>query len=511
MASVFSMLPVAVLTDSYKATHFRQYPEASRMTAYGEFRCGYEKDDKDTRIVVFGIRYILENFVARVWTREEVEQAEQFFKSHMAPFFTEFPFPKDLFLRFVEENNGYFPIKVEALPEGTCIHAHVPVFQITAEGTYSPLLTYLETLLTMVWYPITVATLSRRTRDVIEKAFNTSVDDGSASPLVMSRLHDFGFRGCTCVEQSVIGGCSHLLNFTGTDTLSAAFYAQFTLNNGKPVGCSIPATEHSVMTAWRTEMEAIDNMVGQFGTGLFATVMDSYDYASALDKIVPCAAKKLPSGGFWVLRPDSGDVVEAVLKALHAAEKVFTAKENSKGFKVLQGCGVIQGDGMNIHAVARVLDAVMNAGFSAENVAFGMGGGLLQKLNRDTMSFATKLSSITYASGEARDVMKTPKNDSLKISLPGALAVKRVCGIPTVFPAGCVEPQDNLLKVVYDCGPIPGWQWEDFDSLRKRVASEWEALPRVADVISEPLKLKIEDTVACQTEANAQSYRPQAN
>lgn len=26
-----------------------------------------------------------------------------------------------------------------------------------------------------------------------------------------SRLHDFGFRGCTSVEQSIIGGVSHLV------------------------------------------------------------------------------------------------------------------------------------------------------------------------------------------------------------------------------------------------------------------------------------------------------------
>lgn len=71
-----------------------------------------------------------------------------------------------------------------------------------------------------------MATLSRRARDVIEEYFEATVDGGSASPLVDSRLHDFGFRGCTTVEQSVVGGCAHLLNFAGTDTMAAAYYAQ---------------------------------------------------------------------------------------------------------------------------------------------------------------------------------------------------------------------------------------------------------------------------------------------
>ena len=54
--------------------------------------------------------------------------------------------------------------------------------------------------------------------------------------------------------------------------------AQFELNGGEPVGASIPATEHSVMTAWETERAAIENMIVRFGDGLFACVMDSYDY-----------------------------------------------------------------------------------------------------------------------------------------------------------------------------------------------------------------------------------------
>ncbi len=69
--------------------------------------------------------------------------------------------------------------------------------QITAEGCYAPLVTFLEPLLTMVWYPTTVATLSRRARDILEEGFEESVEGGAASPLLPSRLHDFGFRGCT--------------------------------------------------------------------------------------------------------------------------------------------------------------------------------------------------------------------------------------------------------------------------------------------------------------------------
>ena len=362
------------------------------MTAYGEFRRGFEGDAEDTRVLFYGMRYVVDTFVARRWTREDVERADAFFSQHAAPANGPYPFPKDLFLRFVQENEGFFPVTLQALPEGSCVHAHVPVYQITAEAPYAKLVTFLETLLTMVWYPTTVATLSRRARDVIGHAFEKSVEGGAGSPLLGSRLHDFGFRGCTCVEQSVIGGCAHLLNFEGSDTMSAAFYAQFELNGGRPVASSIPATEHSVMTSWASERDAVANMVAKYGSGIFACVMDSYDYAAALSELLPSVAQEqVAQGGYMVLRPDSGDPVECVLMALRAGEKVFGCMTNSKGFKVVRGCGVIQGDGVGLPMIGAILRAAMDAGFSAENVAFGMGGGLLQKVNRDTMSFATKL------------------------------------------------------------------------------------------------------------------------
>ncbi len=141
----------------------------------------------------------------------------------------------------------------------------------------------------------------------------------------------------------------------------------------------------------------------------------------------------------------------------------------------------------------------MNAGYSAESVAFGMGGGLLQKVNRDTMSFATKLSHIVLADGSSRDIMKAPATDMSKASLPGVLAVKRVKGVPTAFPAdaGLVAPEEDMLQVVYDCGPVPGFAWDSFDEVRARVAREWGALPRTANVISAELA---EQVVRCAAE-----------
>ena len=492
--ALFGGLPIGILSDSYKAGHFTQYPKATEASAYGEFRSGYDKDKEDTRCVFYGIRYIVETFLHRRWTRSDVDNVSKFYATHKAPFNTEYPWPKDLFYDIVEECDGFFPVKIEALPEGTCVNSHVPVFQITAKGKYAGLVTFLETVLCQVWYPTTVATLSRRVRQIVEEGFDRSVDEDRKF-LVPSRLRDFGFRGCTCTEQSVVGGCAYLLSFEGSSTMSAAYYAQFMLNGGKAVTCTIPATEHSVMLAWETEREAVENMIDLYGDGIFACVMDSYDYERALREVLPSVARRKTErgDGYLYLRPDSGDPVETVLMALRAGHEVFGSEVNSKGYKVVKGCGVLQGDGINIDVLRQILEAVMEAGYSAENVAFGMGGGLLQKVNRDTMSFATKLSAIVPEStGEERIVMKAPKTNVGKTSLPGRLAVKYVEGeagmrTPTVFPKDLVSPEDNLLEVVYDHKPVDK-EWDSFDRVRERVDATWRGLEPAADAVSQQMR-----------------------
>jgi len=497
--------PVGVMTDSYKATHFQMYPEAKSMTAYGEFRAQYKGVGcDDDRFIFYGMRHCIENIVNRPWTVADVDAAEAFYKTHNAGG-TPYPFPKDLFLKFIKENDGYFPVIIESLPEGTVAYVRTPCFIITAEGEYSRLCTFLETVLDMVWYPSCVATLSRFVRDLVEEAFDKSVDE-ELHWLADSRLHDFGFRGCTCIEQSVLGGAAHLLNFGGSDTMSAGYHVQYHLNGGRPVASSIPATEHSVMTAWESEEAAMVNEIEKYGHSLYACVMDSYDYDHALNVVLPKVADMVKSkGGTIVLRPDSGDPLTQVLKGLRAAEKTFGCVTNKKGYKLLCNAAVIQGDGVDYNSVKAILQGVMDAGYAACNVAFGMGGGLLQKMNRDTMSFATKLSHIVDADGTERDVMKTPKSSSAKISLPGRLFVGRKDGVPLVYPAEAPEckTMEPVLKVVYNKRPVPG-AFEDFDACKARVHAQWKALPPKGTVLSPALQRKIDSVLA------ERHYKPQA-
>ena len=257
------------------------------------------------------------------------------------------------------------------------------------------------------------------------------------------------------------------------------------------------------MTSWPDEHDAVCHMIRTFGgpDRAFSVVMDSYDYTHALDSILPSvAALHAETGGLMVLRPDSGDPCECVLQALAAAERVYGADVNLKGYKTLRRLAVLQGDGISYEAVQSISAAVMAAGYSAECVAFGMGGGLLQKLNRDSMAFACKLSCRIDAEGVVHDVMKRPKHDYGKLSLPGLLRVIRSPDNPHAFsvvPAvwdeqagDCRGEGESVMRTVWNCGPVEGC-WDDFDTVKARVEREWTAAPLKWDVVSQAVKDKV--------------------
>ena len=102
----------------------------------------------------------------------------------------------------------------------------------------------------------------------------------------------------------------------------------------------------------------------------------------------------------------------------------FGSVVNSKGYKVLNNVRIIQGDGINHATIEQILGSLADAGYSADNVAFGQGGALLQQVNRDTQKFAMKCSAAKI-DGEWIDVFKDPITDSGKRSKKGRLTLVR--------------------------------------------------------------------------------------
>lgn len=451
-------------TDAYKLGHFTMYPDMKAAAAYIEARKPYKIGDN--RIVHFGTEYVLASMMNPI-THEHIDEAVAFYAQFDA-MGGAYPFPEQLFRRIVDENQGYMPVKIYALEDGQAVLARTPQLIVVAEEPYTGLVTWLETrLLSTIWYMSTVATRSRMIRTDIEKYFHMTVDK-EAHWKLDSRLHDFAFRGVSSREQALMGGMAHLLSFEGTDTTIAAIAAK---SYGMKHPNSIPATEHSVMTSWDTELDALMHMANTYGHTIFATVADSYNYQNFLDNILPQVAPiVMAKGGFHVIRPDSGDPVQAVMVALLAAAKAYGATLNYKGYKVLNNSGVIQGDGINENTIVKILDMVVSMGFSAENVAFGMGAGLLQNLNRDTCGYAMKLSYVERPNNSIHNAMKSPNGDSSKASLPGLFHIKD----NTVYPCDKkgLDLSDNMLKLVYDNGAFP-YHSGDFEAMRERVNVTW--------------------------------------
>lgn len=438
-------------TDSYKYSHFAQYPpETAAISAYIESRPGGRHD----HVLFFGLQMFLKEYLTRRITMEDVDEADELVTAHGLPF------NRDGWELLVSRHGGSFPILIEALPEGSIAPAGTPLVQIrNTDPDFFWLPTFIETaLLRAVWYPSTVATVSHNVRRIIAAALERSCDDyGDVLPF---RLHDFGARGATSQEQAGIGGVAHLVSFMGTDTVSGLVYAR--RYYGEPMaGFSIPAAEHSTMTAWgeEREAEAYGNMIESFGGDgkIVAVVSDSYDLYHAVSEIwgKELRSKVEQMGGTLVVRPDSGDPQVVPVDTVDMLGSIFGHSVNNKGYKVLNpAVRVIQGDGVTPETIRIILDRLMERGWSAENIAFGMGAGLLQKVNRDTLRFAMKANARQDISGKWTGIHKDPKTDPGKASKPFRQAVIREDGEYAAVPLKDLGDRENLMQPVWEDGQL---------------------------------------------------------
>lgn len=405
-------------TDSYKVSHWLQYPPGmDAMHSYIESRGGvYE------RTVFFGLQAVIKEHLQRPVTIADIEEAREIFAAHGEPF-------NEAGWRYiVERHGGLMPVHIRAVPEGTV----VPVLNVlaTIESTDPKcfwIASYLETLLLRVWYPTTVATISWHIKRLIRRFLAETSDDGEAQ--LPFKLHDFGARGVSSHESAGLGGLAHLVNFKGTDTV-AALTAGRRYYNEPMAGFSIPAAEHSTITAWGREREAdaYRNMITQYGKpgAVFACVSDSYDVYAAVEHLWGERLRQqvIDSGATLVVRPDSGNPPDVVEKCAVLLDRAYGSSINSKGFKVLNHVRLIQGDGVNPTSIREILERLKTTGFAADNIAFGMGGALLQQLNRDTQQFAMKCSAARI-DGRWIDVYKDPVTDPGKVSKKGRLDLVR--------------------------------------------------------------------------------------
>lgn len=454
-------------TDSYKFSHFNMLPAGTtEQSSYVESRGGFSKDT-----LFFGLQMFLKDFMSRPITIRDVKEAQKIVEAHGEPF------NYDGFMQIVQKYSGYWPVEIQAVPEGTIINTKNVLVQIRNLDPDMPWVTsFLETaLLRAVWYPITVATNSLLAKRVIWKNLLETSDNPVGS--IAFRLLDFGARGVSSSESAMVGGLSHLVNFMGTDTVEA-LVAGSMFYDADIAGYSIPASEHSVLTSWggeAGEIESMKNIAARFlAPGkMVACVSDSYDVRRACREYWGETLKDqiLASGGTLVIRPDSGDPTRVPVECVQILWEKFGGTVNSKGYKVLNpAVRVIQGDGMTIDTIPVMYQNLKEDGFSGDNVAAGMGGGLLQKVDRDTLNFALKCSEI-IVQGEARDVFKQPIDQPMKTSKSGRLALIKENGEFVTIRESELGDRKNELQIVWSIGELIVDQ--KFDEVRARANQEF--------------------------------------
>ena len=448
-------------TDSYKTSHFLQYPPGTRyLSSYIEARGGEFKE-----ALFFGLQMFIKAYLATPIQHADIQEAKAIYALHGVPF------NEAGWQYIVDQHAGFLPIEIQALPEGTVIPVNNALVQVMNTDPNVPWLTgYIETaLLRAIWYPTTVATQSYYCKKIIRRYLQETADTLDALPF---KLHDFGARGTTAEESAAIGGAAHLVNFQGTDTVSAIVQAR-RFYAAEMAGFSIPAAEHSTMTCWGREHEtdAYRNMIRQFGGqgNVFAVVSDSYDLFHAVEKLWAGELRDevTGNGGTLVIRPDSGDPVTIVCSTIEKLMAEFGSRVNQKGYRVLPDfLRVIQGDGISRQSIEAILQALKAKNISADNISFGMGAELLQKLHRDTMKFAMKASAAEI-NGRWLDVYKDPITDQGKRSKRGRLAVIKGSnnGFKTIRE-DALKAQKNLLRPVFRNGTL--LVDDDFATIRQR-------------------------------------------
>lgn len=451
-------------SDSYKTSHYLQYPAGTEyISSYIESRGGvYPKT------LFFGLQMFIKQYLMTPITLTDINEAEEMMSLHGLPF------NYDGWMHILQAHNGYLPLEIEAVPEGTLVPTgNVLVQVINTDPKCAWLTSYIETsLLRAVWYPTTVATISKACHSLISRYLQDTADslDG-----LSFKLHDFGARGASSEESVSIGSLAHLVNFMGTDSLAALVSARRYYHSSM-AGFSIPAAEHSTITSWGREGEtnAYANMLRRFGGKgkTVAVVSDSYDLWNAIDNIWGGSLKSQVenSGGTLVIRPDSGEPVAIVNEAIERLMAKFGFRVNDKGYKVLPDfIRIIQGDGISASSIAAILREMKSRRLSAENVAFGMGGELLQKVHRDTQKFAMKASAVCI-NGQWRDVYKDPVTDSVKRSKKGRLALIMENGEFKTVARDSVSPSENWLIPVYRDGQLI--VDDTLDVVRQRAAQD---------------------------------------
>ena len=435
---------------------------------------------KDSRMVFYGMTEFLRNYLTKRVTHAQVDAAVKFMSTANS-FGGPLKFDDKPWRRVVDEFDGYLPIKIEAIREGSVFFPNEPVVQVTSlDKGFGEMAAHIEALMVgMVSIASGRVTICRHWLDRIREWVRHDLGHVSitqADAIARFMIHDFGMRASSCGEESEMLGKAHLLVFHGTDTFNAAYQAR-TLGAKEPTGTSILALAHRIVQGYEKERDAYENLLKQDTVGSF--VADCYDYRSAVENILIPLAKMYDKNTI-VARPDSGPYLDHIIFTVRQAiENGFYTKEYEKfiGTRVRY----LEGDSMNPNKTELVFRELDKNGFSPVRWGiFGVGGYLRNTPNRDSLSSAYKLCAI----GENEPVIKL-SNTPAKLSVPGPTLLVRWHDLEKVRPTVYLFKEYHAWKnadrayVTYYDGSSPDKFFdvcfESFDVTQQRCIDDFDS------------------------------------
>ena len=430
-----------LLIDFYKAVHAEMLPQnITKSVSYFTPRMSRVK--RWDKVVMFGLQGFIKEYLIDYFN-------DNFFNIPLETVMSEYTRIMDNTLgknaynpKKIEKlhNLGYLPIQIVALPEGTLVPMHVPMFGITnTHKDFAWLPQALESLISAeMWHIMLAATVGYTYRQIVNEYYDKTCDDDVSRARALGA---FDFRGEECLQSATKAGAGWLLSFLNTATVPAIPYLEnyYLCDCAKePVGFGSPSTEHSVMCSNFAvdgdEITLLRRLLTEiYPNTSFSAVLDSYDYWNVIDNILPQLKPEIMAhNGCMLMRGDSGDCVEVVTKTVFKLWDIFGGTVNSKGYKVLDPhVKAIYGDSITVQRCEEIYHILMENGFACSNVALGVGSfsfqcieedGILKPFTRDTFSSCIKA---TYCEidGTPTPIFKDPKDGGFKKSQKGCCVV----------------------------------------------------------------------------------------
>ncbi|BBX62225.1 nicotinate phosphoribosyltransferase [Mycobacterium saskatchewanense] len=431
--------------DSYKNAHFWMYPEGTEyVSSYIESRGGIYPS-----VLFAGLQPFLREYLMHPFTIDDIHEAHDVHTS------MGIPFERQNWIDLLNDHGGYLPLEIEAVPEGTVVPTrNVLVQVVNTDPKYHWVTGFIETaLLRAVWYPSSVATTSWIAKQRIRGFLERTSDHPE---MIRIYLHDYGARGVSSFESAALGGVGHLINFDQTDNVPGYIGSRRWYNGPPPSGAAVFLEHAAIGAAGRDQEAATFRRLLQFSAPAIGLLCDTYDHDNAVQNIIGRELKTevRDYGGLVIARCDSGDPIMVPADTVESLMESFGSETNGKGYRVLPPfMRVVQGDGLTLDTYVSLYAELERRGLAADNVLCGMGGGLLQKVDRDSMNFGMKASAVCV-NGEWRDVFKAPKGSQMKRSKAGRLALCKVDGEYRTVRRDEVSAEENLLTPVFRNGKL---------------------------------------------------------